>query len=52
MDTLNFTTMPSGMLDIPVQEDRKLTPNLLQKMVYYNVEINQDGTTEKGLPIE
>ena len=52
METLNFTSMPSGMLDIPVQEDRKLTPNLLQKMIYYNVEINQDGTTGNGLPIE
>lgn len=52
MKTLNFTHMPSGMLNIPVQEDRKLTPNLLQQMVYYNIELNHDGTSGKGLPID
>ena len=52
MKTLNFTDMPSGMLNIPVHKDRSMTPNLLQRMVYYNIEINHDGTTGKGLPNE
>jgi hypothetical protein len=35
-----------------VKKDHQLTPDLLQEMLYYNVEINHDGTTGQGLPIE
>ena len=49
--TYNFASMRSGMLDIPVAKDHKLTPELLQKMVYYNIYINVDGTTSYALPI-
>ncbi len=50
--TYNFDSFRSGVLDIPVQEDRKLTPELLQMMIYYNIDMDMDGTTRKGLPIE
>ena len=50
--TYGFKTFRSGMLDIPVKKDHQLTPDLLQEMLYYNVEINHDGTTGQGLPIE
>ena len=50
--TYNFDSFRSGVLDIPVQEDRKLTPELLQMMIYYNIDMDMNGTTRKGLPIE
>jgi len=48
--TQNFAPFRSGMLDIPVAKEHETTPELLQKMLYYNVIINHDGTTGKGLP--
>ena len=50
--TYNFKDMPSNMLNIPVAKDHQMTPDLLQKMLYYNVYINLDGTTSYALPIE
>ena len=50
--TYKFQAFKSGVLDVPVQKDREVTPELLQKMIYYNVDLDLNGTTRKDLPLD